>query len=166
MAYKTFVNGYPLTASELNQYLMNQAIPTFTDTTARDAAITSPVHGQFAYLTGTDLLTKYDGSSWVNAFSAPTSAVYEKSVDYTIVSSDADSFIYATDTITVTVADVLSAGQTINFIQNSTGAITFAADTGVTLRSKDGLLDTNTQYSGVSLTCKAAGVYYLVGDLA
>lgn len=67
MAYKVFANGFPLQASELNENLMQQSIAVFTDATARDAAITAPVHGQFAYLTGSDSLTKYDGSTWVTA---------------------------------------------------------------------------------------------------
>ena len=38
MAYKTFVNGYGLTASELNAYLMNQSVMVFADSSARTAA--------------------------------------------------------------------------------------------------------------------------------
>ena len=51
MAYKVFANGNPLLASELNTNLMQQAIAVFLDATSRDAAITAPVEGQFAYLT-------------------------------------------------------------------------------------------------------------------
>ena len=72
MAYKTFVNGYPLNASELNEYLMNQSIAVFVDSTARSAAITSPVEGQFTYLTGTDVLQKWTGSAWETVGSLPT----------------------------------------------------------------------------------------------
>lgn len=71
MAFKTFVNGFPLNASELNEYLMYQSIAVFTDATARDAAITSPVDGQYAHLTGSDTLTRYNGSAWEN-FGLPT----------------------------------------------------------------------------------------------
>jgi hypothetical protein len=31
MAFKTFVNGFPLNASELNEYLMYQSISVFVD---------------------------------------------------------------------------------------------------------------------------------------
>lgn len=72
MAYKTFVNGYPLNASEINENLMNQAIAVFVDATARDAAITSPVDGQYAHLTGSDTLTRYNGSAWETFGGAPT----------------------------------------------------------------------------------------------
>lgn len=166
MPYKVFVNGFPLNASELNTFVMPQTISTFADATARDGAIENPVEGQFSYLTGSNQLTKYNGASWENVDFATESAVQEKAINYTIQASDANSYIYATDEITITVADVLSPGQTINFIQNTEAAITFAADTGVTLNSKEAKLLTNGQYSGASLTCKASGVYYLVGDLA
>jgi hypothetical protein len=66
MAFKTFVNGFPLNASELNEYLMNQSISVFVDAAARDAAITSPVDGQYAHLTGSDTLTRFNGSAWEN----------------------------------------------------------------------------------------------------
>ncbi len=165
MAYKVFANGNPLQASELNDNLMQQAIAVFTDGTARDAAITSPVNGQFAYLTGTSALVKYDGSAWVSALPSGTT-VSEQSTSRAITSADANSFIYATGTITITIDDELEIGETINFIQNTSGAITFEAGSGVTLNSRDSLTDTNGQYSGASVTKKAANQYYLVGDLA
>jgi hypothetical protein len=166
MPYKIFVNGFPLNASELNTFVMPQTISTFVDAAAREAAIENPVEGQFSYLTGLNQLTKYNGSAWENVDFATESAVQEKAIDYTIVAGDANSYIYATDEITITVADVLQPGETINFIQNTEAAITFVADTGVTLNSKEALLSTNGQFSGASLTCKASNSYYLVGDLA
>jgi hypothetical protein len=72
MAFKTFVNGFPLNASELNEYLMYQSIAVFVDATARDAAITSPVDGQYAHLTGSDTLTRYNGSAWETFGGAPS----------------------------------------------------------------------------------------------
>lgn len=66
MSYKTFVNGFPLNASELNEYLMSQVIAVFVDATARDAAIETPTEGQFAYLTGSNVLTFYNGTAWAN----------------------------------------------------------------------------------------------------
>jgi len=49
--FKTFTAGAVLTASEVNGYLMQQSVPTFTNEAARDAAITSPTEGMYAYLT-------------------------------------------------------------------------------------------------------------------
>jgi hypothetical protein len=75
MAYKTFVSGDPLTASELNTYLMDQTVMVFTNATARDTALPSPTEGMFAYLTASDHYTIYNGTSWIvtdTAFTAYT----------------------------------------------------------------------------------------------
>jgi hypothetical protein len=166
MTYKVFANGNPLQASEINLNLMQQAIAVFTDATAREAAIAVPVNGQFAYLTGTSNLTKYTGAAWENAIAETGTTVSEQATSRTIVAGDANSFIYATAAITITVDDELAVGETINFIQNAAGAITFAAGGGVTLNSKEALLNTNGQFTGASLTKKATNSYYLIGDLA
>ncbi len=62
--FKTFSDGSVLTAAEVNTYLMQQTIMAFADATARDAAISSPSEGMFVYLTGSNALQFYDGSSW------------------------------------------------------------------------------------------------------
>jgi hypothetical protein len=61
--FKNFSAGEVLTASDVNSFLL-QGILVFADATARDAAITSPVAGQFAWLTGTETLTYRGSSSW------------------------------------------------------------------------------------------------------
>jgi hypothetical protein len=164
MTYKVFANGNTLPASDINNNLMQQVIAVFSSSSARDAAITSPVNGQFSYLTGTTLLTKYDGSAWVNATDT-TPTVSEQGTSRAIVSGDANSFIYATAAITITVDDEIAIGETINFIQNAAGVITFAAGAGVTLNSRDSALVTGGQFAGASITKKAANSYYLVGDI-
>ena len=168
MTYKIFANGNPLQASELNTNLMQQAIAVFTDATAREAAIAVPVNGQFAYLTGTSNLTKYTGAAWENAIVIPDTAttVSEQGTSRAIVAGDANSFIYATAAITITVDDELAIGETINFVQDTADAITFAAGAGVTLNSKDAALLTGGQFAGASITKKATNSYYLVGNLA
>jgi len=64
--FKTFVTGEVLTASDVNNYLMEQSICVFADGTARDAAITSPENGQFVFLTGSSTLQYYGSSAWNN----------------------------------------------------------------------------------------------------
>lgn len=165
MAYKVFANGFPLQASELNTNLMQQVIAVFTDGTSRDTDITSPVEGQFVYLTASDELLKYDGSSWVDAVAAST-AVQEKSANYTLTAGDAGSYIYVTAAATITIPDVLAVGETVNIISTTADAVDFAAGGSVTLNSKEGLVALTGQYSGASITKKAANSYFLVGDLA
>lgn len=66
MPFKTFVAGTEGLASDVNTYLMNQAIATFSSTGARNSAITAPVEGQVAYISNTDIYTYYDGAAWQN----------------------------------------------------------------------------------------------------
>jgi hypothetical protein len=94
-----------------------------------------------------------------------TTTVSDKSAGYTIVSGDANSVIRSTGSaITITIANVLSVGQRIDFIQSGAGQITFAAS-GVTLQSADSLLKTAKQHAGATVICVASGVYALIGNL-
>jgi len=62
--FKVFAVGEVLTAADVNDYLMEQSISIFADSTARDAQITSPIEGMFCYLADTNVLQYYDGSAW------------------------------------------------------------------------------------------------------
>ena len=168
MAYKVFANGNPLLASELNTNLMQQSIAVFLEATSRDAAITAPVEGQFAYLTASDELVKYSGSAWVDALASTPGISEQTGTTYTIVSGDAQTTVMVNNGAgtTVTIADVLSPGERIDFVQKGAGAITFAADAGVTLNSADSLLNSSGQYVGVTVICEATNTYYLIGNLA
>ena len=64
LGFKTFTSGEVLTAADTNGYLM-QGILVFASAAARDAAITSPQEGQYAYLKDTNATTYYTGSAWV-----------------------------------------------------------------------------------------------------
>jgi hypothetical protein len=65
LGFKTFNTGDVLSAADVNGYLM-QGILVFASATARDAAITSPQEGQFAFLKDTNVTTYYTGSAWAN----------------------------------------------------------------------------------------------------
>ena len=62
--YRTFASGEVLTAANTQTYLMDQTITVFADSAARDAAISSPTEGQYAFLKDTNGLTFYNGSAW------------------------------------------------------------------------------------------------------
>ena len=66
MAYKTFANGFPLPASDLNNFLMNQSVIVFADSAARTTAIPSPVEGMLTYLEDTNAYESWNGSAFVN----------------------------------------------------------------------------------------------------
>ena len=61
--FKLFQDGQILLASEVNEFMMEQQIIVFADAAARDAAITYPSEGMFAFLKDTDTLTVYT-TSW------------------------------------------------------------------------------------------------------
>jgi hypothetical protein len=65
LGFKTFNTGDVLSAADVNGYLM-QGVLVFASAAARDAAITSPQEGQYAYLKDTDVTYYYSGSAWVS----------------------------------------------------------------------------------------------------
>jgi len=63
LGFKTFTTGEVLTAADVNGYLM-QGVLVFASEAARNAAITSPQEGQFAFTKDTNSLWYYTGSAW------------------------------------------------------------------------------------------------------
>ena len=65
--FQTFTAGSVLTASEVNNYLMEQSVMVFATTAARDSAITAPEAGMTAYINTGDSsegLYSYTGTTW------------------------------------------------------------------------------------------------------
>jgi Tfp pilus assembly protein FimT len=164
MAYKVFSNGAQLPASDLNTYLMSQAVISFASSAARASAIASPVEGQLTWLEDSNKYQYYDGSSWVDLFG---SALSTKTANYSTVATDSGSTIVvnSASNLTITVDNNLTAGQRIDFVRKGTGTVTFAAGTGVTLNSKSGNLKISAQYAAATVLCDASGSYILIGDL-
>jgi hypothetical protein len=157
--------------------------------TVSETAPTSPTTGDGWFNSSTAKLFIYYDSFWVEATSnrigpaGPTGAtgatgpavtsmnasaivttVSDKSANYTLLSTDENTYIRSTGSaITITVPDVLANGESVNFIQAGTGQITFAGSS-ITINSVDAKLKTNKQFSGATIT-KLGGAYYLVGDL-
>jgi hypothetical protein len=64
LGFKDFTTGEVLTAADVDGYLM-QGVWVFASAAARDAAVTSPQEGNFAYTKDTNGLWYYDGAAWV-----------------------------------------------------------------------------------------------------
>ena len=64
LGFKDFSTGEVLTAADVDGYLM-QGIWVFASTAARDASVTSPQEGNFAFTKDTNSLWYYDGAAWV-----------------------------------------------------------------------------------------------------
>jgi hypothetical protein len=166
MSFKVFTNGSVLPASELNEYLMQQAVIAFATSTARGLAITSPVEGMLTYLEDSNTFQFYNGTAWQDLLDGAT-GWSDKAANYSIVAADRGSTIRSTGSaITITIDNVLTQqGDRIDFIQAGAGQITFAAGSGVTLSSKSGLLKSNGQFSAATVLFGGSGVYYLIGNI-
>ena len=64
--FKTFAVSEVLTAADVNNYLMEQAVAVFANASARDSAISSPEDGQACFLLDTQTLQFYYSSAWNN----------------------------------------------------------------------------------------------------
>ena len=64
--YKAFTAGEVLTASDVNNYLMEQSVMVFADSTARASTIGTAnfEEGMVSYLEDSDTVEVYDGSAW------------------------------------------------------------------------------------------------------
>ena len=62
--FKVFAVSEVLTAADVNDYLMEQAVTVFANATARDVAITSPANGQACFLLDSSTLQFYFSSAW------------------------------------------------------------------------------------------------------
>jgi len=64
LGVKDFTTGEVLTAADVDGYLM-QGIWVFASAAARDAAVTSPQEGNFAFTKDNNSLWYYDGAAWI-----------------------------------------------------------------------------------------------------
>lgn len=75
LGFKDFVAGDPLTAAQVDGYLMAQAVMTFASAAARNAAVTAPAEGNLCYLADTNDFQIYDGAAWVSFGAGDITAV-------------------------------------------------------------------------------------------
>ena len=164
LGFKTFTTGEVLTAADVNGYLM-QGVLVFATEAARNAAITSPQEGQFAFTKDTNSLWYYTGSAW--AASGATGDIEgittgtdsglsggvtsgtavlrlklefdaETGTTYTLVAGNLNQLVTLNNAspITLTVPpSVFSAGDVINIAQIGAGQVTVSQGAGVTITS-------------------------------
>jgi hypothetical protein len=76
--FKSFTAGAVLTASDMNNYLMEQSIMYFATEAARDAALTAE-DGMVVYIGSNDVnegIYTYNGSSWTRPWNMPWGIVH------------------------------------------------------------------------------------------
>jgi hypothetical protein len=66
MPRKVFTAGEVLSASDVNNFLMNQTVMTFAGTAARGSAISTPTEGMLTYLADSNTLQYWNGTSFVD----------------------------------------------------------------------------------------------------
>src|SRR5210317_1289735 len=64
--FKVWTTGELVNASDFNNYIQEQVIMTFADSSARDSAVSSPEEGMFCFLADLNTLQFYNGSSWAS----------------------------------------------------------------------------------------------------
>lgn len=125
--FKTFNAGSVLTASDVNTYLMQQAVMVFANEAARDAAITSPSEGMVAYLTTPTVpaaaggetfvpggvKTIYNGTAWVCM--TPVGAF------------TSNSGTVATASYTPTLSGSPGTNPSVTLVTGTTALVTFSA---------------------------------------
>ena len=113
--FTTFTAGNVLTASEVNNYLMEQSVMVFATTAARDSAVTAPEEGMVCFINSgdrTEGLYTYTAGAWREAriptpgFSATNSSAQTITPStFTVVTVGTETYdhgsIFASNTFTV-----------------------------------------------------------------
>ena len=140
--FKTFTTGEVLTAADVNGYLM-QGVGVFTDAANRDAEITSPQEGQFAYLKDTNVTTYYTGSAWANL----------DTTGMTNPMTTTGDTIYSSSGSTPARLGIGSTGQVLT-VSGGLPVWATAASGGMTLLSTTTLSGSSTTISSISQNYK------------
>ena len=151
--YKLWSTGEVVTATNLQSYIQNQTVMVFTDSTARTTALSGVVAaGMISYLTGTNSLETYNGTTWTaNGTGDVTTTGTQTLTNKTLTLPAIDNFIlgYATtataggtttltnasvnqqlftgtstQTVTMPVASTMTIGTRYLIENNSTGIVT------------------------------------------
>ena len=176
--FKTFNTGDVLTASDVNTYLMQQAVLVFADSSARSTALGANVaEGMLSYLKDTNALEKYTGSAWVNIDTGATSPLTTKGDLYTYSATDTRLAVGANDTVltadsstatglkwatpaasTPTFVGALAKGNTQTISDNTQTTLSFG---NADVYDTDNFHDTTTNNSRLTIPTGKGG-YYLV----
>ncbi len=151
-------------------------INNFQNSTARDAALTSPIAGLVCFVrqendgSVIDQVQYYSGSEW--RYVNDSATFVTKTSAYTIAKSDAGKTISIESSSDVVITIPLNSttpftiGQKIEFIRYGTGAVSFAGATvGVIIYSKNSNKKISSRYSGAVLTKVDTNTWLLLGDL-
>jgi hypothetical protein len=178
---KVFTAGEVLAAADVNGFLADQVVMVFDNAAARSSAIPTPTEGMMTYTKDDNAVQVFDGSTFTavdtTISSLAGSAVFFGSTAvtaaYTAVAGldNATIVVGGTAAVTVTVPDILSIGNSLNIIRDTSGTVTIAAGTGVTDWAGAGTAGTavtfkiDEQYNGAQVLKTAANAYRVIGKI-
>jgi hypothetical protein len=149
LGFKTFSTGDVLSAADVNGYLM-QGILVFASAAARDAAITSPEEGQFAFLKDTNVTTYYTGSAWANV----------DTTGMTNPMTTTGDVIYSSSGSTPARLGIGTAGQVLQVNSGATAPEWATPAAAATLLSTTTVSGTATTVSGISGSYNHLRIYF------
>lgn len=193
--YRTWTPGEVITASNVQSYLQNQTVMVFASTAVRGTAVIVPTEGMLSWLEDEDKFEYYDGSAWVdlgitggtagqayvsNGTALPSFGdvkseyisltLQDKSANYTVQATDANTLLNVTSAATVTVPDVFSeVGDRVDILHNASGTVVIAAGTGITSWAGAGTAGTavtfnmSIPYTAASIIKTDAQEYRVIG---
>lgn len=122
--FKNFTAASVLTASDVNNFLMEQSVMSFASTGARDVSVTAPEDGMVAYIRSNDSsegLYTYNGTSWRKGpgWNAPWGLLAKDKKTNTSVTSATHSTLQdGTNTLTVTATTVTNRVYRMTTVHN------------------------------------------------
>jgi hypothetical protein len=163
---KVFTAGSVLTAADVNDYLMDQAVMVFGGSAARGSAIGTATEGMTSYLTDTNKVEVFDGTNWAALNNLESQVIDTKSASYTAVAGDNGKIIqFTSGPATFTFSTAIPIGGRVDITTNSTAVITIAGGAGSTLQSYLGYNKLAGQHAWASIVRINAGTAGLVGNI-
>ena len=125
--FKDFTAGDILTATQVDEYLMQQTVMRFADSAARTTALSGVLaEGMLSYLNDTNTVQVYNGSAWVNVGGG--SPLTTKGDIYTYSTADARLGVGANNTVLT--ADS-STATGLKWATPSSGSMTLLSTTSL-----------------------------------
>jgi hypothetical protein len=126
MPRKEFEAFTRLDASDVNTYLMDQSVMSFTDSTARTSAITAPVEGMLTYLSNINRYDTYNGSSHVPMDGL--TLIKSQTIGTAVTTVEVESVFSADyDAYRITLSGGVSSANVLLQLQFATAPATFTA---------------------------------------
>jgi hypothetical protein len=198
--FRTWTPAEVIRADDVQDYLQNQTVMVFASDAVRSTAIVVPLEGMLSWVEDDNKYQYYDGASWEDLIipieggtvgqayvSNGTAAaafgdvkaefiqltLQNKSANYTVQLSDANTMLNVSSAATVIFPDVLSdIGDRVDILANTSGTVFITAGTGVTSWAGAGTAGTgvsfyiNRPYAAASVLKTGSAEYRVIGRVS